>query len=155
MTNNMHAPNERPAQKGHGLFDVLPQRHDPLPEGKWIYNDGELRCIEVVGDEAVWHLLDPFRGCFVFYPLFTAWLLIYYSGIGFALKKLGCSVPSTSMVQWVYDYPNLWSCRFHFDRSNFLSTFLSDEFDRKYLRWKRRIERRNRLYMRRYMNSRF
>ena len=153
MTNNMHAPNERPAQKGHGLFDVLPQRRDPLPEGKWIYNDGELRCIEVDGEYAIWHVLDNFRGCFVFYPLYFIWLLIYYSGIGFALKNLGSSVPSTSVEQWAYDYPRLWSSPFYFERSNFLSTLCSEDFQRRYARYVRRIERMHRIYARRNMNS--
>lgn len=118
MTNNMHTPNERPAQKGHGLFDVLPQRHDPLPEGHWFVVDDKLHLIVCEGDYVtLWNQKSGRSPLFFF--LFALWCFSHIFGIPYLLRGCHFKLPSTDEKQWMRDYPWLWGSKMIFNRRNF------------------------------------
>lgn len=146
MTNNMHAPNERPAQKGHGLFDVLPQRRDPLPEGHWFVVDDKLHLIVCEGDYVTLWNHEPEKNL-TFYGLFWLWCFGHLFGIPYLLRAWFKEMPSTDIKDWLRKYPWLWGWKMVFHRSNFLATVCSPEFQR-WVRARRRAKARHLEYVR-------
>lgn len=122
----------KPTHRGHGLFDVLPTIEDPLPEGRWFFTDETLHCIEVEGEKVRLYTASNLR-LLVFYPLFVAWAILRFCGVGLILTVLGVKGPPVEFREWIRDYPAFWGFNTEFPRESFIGILCSEEYQ-EYLR---------------------